>query len=375
MQFQPKLSAQPRDLWTLPADWPFRAPPTYGRLTALGLNPGELALLGLNESPEPPGPAVAKAAERAVALLNRYPDNIDAVMSEAVSRRLGVPSDRLVWGAGAGDLIFRSIWIAAKGGASIVAPNPTFWGYERVYRLTGAKARRVPLRPDGGTDIAGIIDAISSDTGIVSFATPGNPSGALVSAEEIEEVAAATPSDALLLVDEVYHEFAPEGSPDIVDILQERRSGPWLVLRSFSKAYRMAGGRIGFGIASDAELAKYLQEHALNFMVSSLGFAVALAAWEDKETLRATVENNRTERAALQDDLRAMGLSPLPSAANFVSVPLPKLTAAVLPELMKRGIACGQWSHADFPNHLRVGVGTAADRGRFISALKAVLAQ
>ncbi|MGZ5864906.1 MAG: pyridoxal phosphate-dependent aminotransferase [Xanthobacteraceae bacterium] len=373
MQFRPNLSAEPRDLWTLPADWPFRPPPTYGRLVALGLDPNELALLGLNESPVPPGSAVTKAAAAAVSLLNRYPDNIDVTMSEAVSRRLSVSSDRLVWGAGAGDLIFRSIWIAAKAGASVVAPSPTFWGYERVYRLTGAKAQRVPLRPDGGTDIAGIISAISPDTGIVSFATPGNPSGALVTAEEIEEVSAATPAGALLLVDEVYHEFAPEGAPDIVDILQKRRKGPWLVLRSFSKAFRMAGARVGFGIASDATLAKYLQEHALNFMVSSIGFAVALAAWEDRETLQETVRNNQIERAALGDDLRSIGLQPLSSAANFVSVPLPSAAAGVLPQLMKLGIACGQWSHPDFPNHLRVGVGTAADRRRFIKALKAVL--
>jgi histidinol-phosphate aminotransferase len=373
MTVRPNLSARPHDLWTLPADWPFRTPPTYGHLIALGLDPRELALIGLNENPEPPGPAVAKAAAAAVSLLNRYPDNIDVAASDAVSRRLGVSSDRLVWGAGAGDLIFRSIWTAAKAGASVVAPSPTFWGYERVYRLTGANARRVPLRPDGSTDIAGIINAISPDTGVVSFATPGNPSGALVSAEEIADVSAATPPGALLLVDEVYHEFAPEGAPDIVDILQKRRNGPWLVLRSFSKAYRMAGARVGFGIASDAALAKYLQEHALNFMVSSIAFALALAAWEDRKTLHETVEQNRIERSALQQDLRAIGLSPLPSASNFVSVPLPRIAAEVLAELMKRGIACATWSHPDFPNHLRVGVGSAADRRRVVGALAEIL--
>ena len=135
----------------------------------------------------------------------------------------------------------------------------------------------------------------------MTFATPANPSGLSVPADQIAEIARAVPTNILLLVNEVYHEFAAfDGEPDLLDILRRERTAPWLVLRSFSKAYRLAGARVGYGLASDENTAHRVQEHAVNFATPSLGFAAPLAVWRDQESLAETLDLNQRERDALR---------------------------------------------------------------------------
>jgi len=364
-------SPRPASIWTEDIGWPFRTPPpTRDFLLGEGRDPEALRLLALNEAPLAPPQSVADHLARAVHYLNRYPDNIHYLLSAAVAKAHEVDNARQVWGSGAGELIGRAVAIATQAGLNVVSPSPTFWGYERVYALQRADVRRTPLRPDGAIDVDALLAAIDHRTGLVTFATPGNPSGLSLSGEEIAAIARRTPDDALLMVDEVYHEFcAHEGGPDALSILRKERTAPWLVLRSFSKAYRLAGARVGYGFASDPATAQRIRDFALNFTISSLGFAAALAAFEDRSALRDYLDQNAQVKRRLRAGLAEAGATPLESAANFVAAALPEPATGALAHLRGQGVLCAGWNHPDFPNHIRIGIGAPEDAEAVCAAL------
>lgn len=359
--------------WTDDFAWPFGTPPTHEHLGALGQNVAALHILALNESPLAPPASVAAALGVSAGTLNLYPDNVERRLVAAVAERTGIAQDRQIWGNGAGELINRAVGAASREGLRIISPSPTFWGYERVYSIQGADVRRTPLTARGEIDVEALLAAIDEKTGIVTFATPGNPGGSSMSAADIERVARATPANALLLVDEVYHEFCVhDGGPDALAILQRVRSAPWLVLRSFSKAYRLAGARVGYGLASDAATARRVREHSLNFTVAASSFAAALAAYCDEGALAETIEFNAERRAQLAGGLAQLGLEIFPSAANFVSLRLPCASADVIAALRVRGILCSGWNHPDFMDCMRISTGSAEAMSAVIDVLTVI---
>ena len=357
--------------WRDDFHWPFGTPPTCDHLAANGLAPDELHLLALNESPLAPLAGVADALAQSAASLNRYPDNYFWPLVAAVEERTGIGADRQLWGNGAGELINRAVGTATRAGLSIVSPSPTFWGYERVYAIQCAKVTRTPLTRTGAVDIDALIKAIAPDTGIVTFATPGNPGGASLSREEIIHVARATPEHVLLLVDEVYQEFCVhEGGPDALEILKQHRAAPWLVLRSFSKAFRLAGARVGYGLASDGATARRVREHSLNFTVAASSFSAAHAAYCDTAALKETLEFNAERRAQLAAGLQQLGLEVFPSQANFVSARLPGPAAPAIAALRGQGIMCAGWNHPDFTDCIRISMGPAASMSAAVAGLR-----
>jgi histidinol-phosphate aminotransferase len=361
--------------WTGDFVWPFGVPPTHDQLAHAGCDIAEMHHLALNESPLPPGPAVASALLESSQRLNRYPDNYNWALAQAVAERTGIPADRQIWGNGAGELINRAVGVAARAGLRIISPSPTFWGYERVYALQGADVTRTPLTRTGAVDVDALLAAVDAATGIVTFATPANPGGASLTAQEIERVAIETPADVLLLVDEVYQEFCVhDGGPDALEILKRTRSAPWIVLRSFSKAFRLAGARVGYGLASDTATARRVREHSLNFTVAASSFAAALAAYTDEAGLHETLEFNAERRAQLVSGLHQLGLEVFPSKANFVSARLPGPAAPVIAALRARGILCAGWNHSEFTDCIRISIGPALSISAAIQALQECLA-
>lgn len=350
------------------------APTTHDQLIEQGCDMSAVSLLSLNESPLPPSVCTQDSVADIVADVNRYPGNFLQGLVDAVAARTGMAADRQVWAAGANDLIYRCLSICAQASKDFVLSHPNYWGYERAIKLTRVGASRVPIHADGRTDVRALIGAVNNRTGIVAVTTPGNPSGLSVSEEELAEVARRTPQSALLVIDEVYHEFAHHaGGPDVLKVLNEHRDGPWLVLRSFSKAYCMAGARVGFALASHPELATRIQSHAMNFCVSSLGFKLAYAAWCDTDGLARYLDANAANREILRDALRKLGLSPMESHTNFVSVPMPLAAADILPHLRDHNVYCAGWNTPAFANFLRIGIGADQDIERLIPALKTVL--
>ena len=221
-----------------------------------------------------------------------------------------------------------------------------------------------------------MIDAIAPNTGVMTFSTPANPSGLAVPEADIIKFATDTPDHILLLVDEVYVEYAAfDGATDMVALLRKYRpNGKWLILRSFSKAYAMAGARIGYGLASDQDLAARLENDTINFTVSSLAFAAALPAYLDNQRLTKILSENKQQRVKFEADLQSLGLEYLQPSANFISVKMPREASYYIEKLFNNKIVCAGWNDPNFPNYLRVALTNDEERIKFISALKLLLA-
>lgn len=350
-------------------------PPTWGALVKRGLDPETLTHVGLNECPYPPSPKVVAAIEAEATGINRYPDHAPGALSAVVAERTGIDPARQVWGAGASDLILRTLRIAAHDNGGVVAPTPNFWGYERQYKACRTNVRRIEILADGQMDMDAMLGAVDANTVLMITVTPGNPSGSLLDEACILRLAKETPDHVLLLVDEVYQEFSRfVGGPDLLGLLQKHRTAPWIVLRSFSKSYAMAGIRVGYGLASAPEIATGLDQEGSNFSLTTLGLAAALAAYGDTDYTEQLVARITAQRDALSDGLRALGLAPLESYSNFVSVETPLPNKRLLEDLLDLGVVASAWSGAGWERYLRFTVGTEDDTKATLAALKRALA-
>lgn len=363
------------DVWVTDTVDLKKSPPTVEYTSRYYQHADEFTYLGLNENPNGPTNEMKHDIMAAAEQINRYPDNHYSGLSHAVAAKTNVSPHEQIWGAGASDLIQRVVTTNFRAGLNIISPAPTFWGYERVYSIIKADVTRVQLLKDGHTDVDAMLAAIAPNTGVMTFTTPANPSGLAVPEADIIKFATQTPDHILLLVDEVYSEYARfDGAADMVKLMREHRpNGKWLILRSFSKAYAMAGARIGYGLASDKNLAAQLENDAINFTVSSLAFAAALPAYLDDQRLTKIMAENKIQRTKIEANLKELGLKYLKSSANFISIVMPKEASFYIEKLFDKKIVCAGWNVPEFPNYLRVSLTNDEERLKFISALKELL--
>ena len=347
-----------------------RALPPYGAPPEPG-EPG-LAPLHLNESPHPPSPRAIAAAQAACEGVNRYPDVLGRRLAAALAERTGVPASRIVFGAGSDELIHLLCQAALEPGLSCVMPVPSFPRYLSGTRLQGATPIAVPLRADGANDVEALAAATRADTRLVFACTPNPPSGGALTADELAQLGRAVPADALLAIDEAYVEFAEAGADARAALAG--RAGPWVVLRTFSKAHGLAGLRIGYALCGDDDTAEMLKRIRLQFAVSAPAFAAAEASLADAAHLARNVAAVTAERGRLAEGLGALGLRVWPSAANFVSATLPCPAAPVIAALRARGILVRDWRDPAFPREMRITVGLPQETDAVLAALRAVLA-
>lgn len=332
--------------------------------------PHALAHLHLNECPVPPSPKVVAAVAEAAAHGNRYPDARAARLSQALADRAGVPADRIVVGNGSDEILRLVSAIALGPGDSSVMPTPTFPTYRNSAAALGAEPVQVPLTPDGANDVPAMLAAVRPDTRVLTVCQPNNPSGTPVPPEMLVRLAAETPDDVLLVVDEAYYEFnVAEGAPEVLGILAGRR-GPWVVARTFSKAYGMAGLRVGYAVVSDRALAEAMLKVKQAFNVSVVAQAAALAALEDEAYARAIVEDCRRERARLTEGLRRLQFRPLPSAANFVSFDYGRPCGPLIAALAEKGVMIRDWRDPAWDTWIRITIGSAAETDMVLRALE-----
>jgi histidinol-phosphate aminotransferase len=348
--------------------------PAYrGPRTATEAAHGKMRLLHLNESPYPPSPRAVDAFIAAVHDLNRYPDIHASALAAALAERTGVAGERITFGCGSDELIHFLCETALGPGDELVIPAPSFPRYALSGRILGAKPVRARLDADGANDPDAMIAAITERTRVLFCCTPNPPSGGMMSAAALDRLAGAVPECVLLVIDEAYHEFAMHaGGPDVLAALRRRR-GPWVVLRTFSKAYGLAGARVGYALCSSDDVAGALRKVKLQFNVIAPSQAAALAALRDEAYLRTTLDAVACERRRLSDGIAAMGLSPFPSAANFVSTRLAISAAAAAEEFRKRGILIRDWRDPDHLNEIRVTIGLPDDTDAVIAALRDML--
>jgi histidinol-phosphate aminotransferase len=330
-------------------------------------------LLHLNECPFSPSPAVVEAIRAAAGGVNRYAEPRPARLGERLAAMAGVAPEQIVIGNGADEILALIAMMALGPGDNAVMPTPSFPRYHLSALMQGAEARLAPLAPDGANDVGALLDRIDAATRVVYACTPNNPSGQALAVDELDRLAARTPDDVLLVVDEAYAEFhLAEGGQDALPSLK-RRNGPWISTRTFSKAYALAGLRIGYAITSDAALAEGLTKVKLNFNLNRLAVHAALAALDDAASSEAMILALIAERRRVESALLELGLKPLPSRANFMSFDVGRDAMPVLARMARDNVFIREWRDPGFGTFLRMTIGSAADNDRALAALRKAL--
>jgi histidinol-phosphate aminotransferase len=274
--------------------------------------------LSLNESPFPPLPAVRSALIHSIDAANRYPEFLPGQLRKLVADRVGVRDEQVVLGAGASGVAMQVLHAVALPGDRMVLSRPTFDGYPIFAEMARLTPVTVPLDKYGQHDLAAMAEA-ATDAKVVVLCRPHNPTGTIEPIAAVERFLARVPSDTVVLLDEAYIEFvAPLHRIDGPDLV--RRFPNVVVLRTFSKAYGLAGLRIGYGFAAP-ELASILWAMQLPFGVSNISAAAVAASYDAESQLRQRIHRISAERNHLRRCLLAMGIYCADSHANFVYLP------------------------------------------------------
>ena len=325
--------------------------------------------LNLNENPLPPSPNAIAAMHDAVNIANRYPDHSCSALAQIISARIGISTDRLVFGNGSGEMLFAAAAIAVDRNEQAVLPGPTFAPVGKNVRLAGGKVVTVPVLDNGSNNVGAMLNAINKHTALFYLCTPNSPTGGMLEAEQIKLAVDRVPSDCLLMVDEAYHEFAAwEGGPDVLSLLAGR-NGPWAVIRTFSKAYGLSGARIGYAITGNRALAVGFSKVRIGFNVNRIALAGACAAMRDQNYLEMVLDTVCRERQRLSVALQNHGLHVYPSAANFLLARTNKPSNIIAAKLEKHHILVQTLPWPDDNGSLRITIGTTAENDAFLNAL------
>jgi len=333
----------------------------------LGMATAQVAQLASNENPLGASPRALQALAAATIDLARYPDNDCVDLTQALARHLGVPADWIVIGPGSENVIGLVVRMMLCPGRGTVYPQHAFQAFVSHAAQSGARLVEVPAR-----DFTADLDALAAqlartpETALVYLANPGNPTGTHVLPAQVEAFLHRVPAHVAVLLDEAYHEYLPPGlrSPG-VDWVQRF---PNLVLtRTFSKAYGLAGLRVGYGIAQPL-LADRLRRVRLPFTVTTQAQVAATAALDDEAFLRETVRMNDAGLSQLTQGLLALGHRVVPSAANFVLAEVGD-AAGVCQVLEARGILVRRVGNYGLATWLRLSVGLPQENERLLQAL------
>lgn len=283
--------------------------------------PGAAAFkLSSNENPYPPLPGVMEAAVDAARSCNRYPDFACSALVAELAERLAVPVSHLATGTGSVAVAQQLLQATAGPGDEVVFAWRSFEAYPILVQISGATAVRVPLTAGGAHDLDAMAAAITDRTRLVFVCTPNNPTGVVVRRAALERFLDRVPSDVLVVLDEAYREFVRDAAaPDGLAVYRGRPNV--CVLRTFSKAYGLAGLRVGFAVAGEA-VAAALRKTAVPFGVSQIAQDAALASLRSEAELLKRVETLVAERARVTAELAVQGWDVPESQGNFFWLPL-----------------------------------------------------
>jgi histidinol-phosphate aminotransferase len=337
----------------------------------LGLPAQDIIKLASNENPNGPSPAAVAAMERVIRNLHLYPDGNAFYLKQKLAQKLGVTPENLVLGNGSNEIIEFVGHALMAPGAEVVVSQYCFAVYPIITHLFGARLVTVPAK-GLGHDLRAMLQAITPATRVVFVANPNNPTGTLVSPQELLEFVQSVPSHVLLAMDEAYLEFLPEPC-DLLPLIRQRSKPNLLLMRTFSKIYGLAGLRLGYGIG-DPDLIASLEKVRQPFNINSLVQAGALAALDDTDHLNRTRDNNLQGLRFFETELKALGLEFQPSAANFLLVKVGQ-GQRVFELMQQQGVIARPMGGYQLPDYIRISIGTAAENRRGLAALKQAVAQ
>jgi len=335
----------------------------------LGLK--DVIKLASNENCLGPSPKALAAIRKSLKNINRYPDSSCFYLREKLAKRLKVDPVTLIFGNGSDEIIAMAVRTFVGDGDEVVIAKPTFLIYEIVSQLQNANIKFVPLTKDLKHDLRAMRKAITDKTSMVFIANPDNPTGSYVSKAALDEFFKGLRDDIIVFLDEAYSEFAKYGYNDYPDGLKYLYRAGVIVSRSFSKAYGLAGLRIGYGISSP-ETIGYMERVRDPFNVNLLAQDAALASLDDKKFLNKTLGHVEAEKKFIYKSLDKLGIDFVESATNFIVVDVKKDSKDVYKALMKKGVIVRDMKAWGWDTFIRVTVGTRTENERFISALKKV---
>jgi histidinol-phosphate aminotransferase len=336
--------------------------------------------LASNESPWPPLPAVIEAIQEALPTLNRYPDPRSSLLRERLSERYGVPVERIAIGNGSCDILLAAGEALLEPGAELVYAWPSFSVYPHLSAASGARAVTVPLDARERHDLGGMLREITAATRLVIVCNPNNPTSTALPLAEIADFIAEVPRHICVILDEAYCEFNLLEDPDAsIDLLAHHPN--LVLLRTFSKVYGLCGLRVGFALCGSADLPRAVDQVRQPFFCNAIAQVAAVEALSHQDAVTERVTRTIAERISVDERLRALGLEPAESQANFCwfdlggedSEQAGARESEVMQGLVERGVLVRGGGSLGKPGALRVTYGTSEENGIFLDALAEVL--
>ncbi|MDN7181835.1 histidinol-phosphate transaminase [Caballeronia sp. SEWSISQ10-4 2] len=332
-----------------------------------------VAKLGSNENPRGASAAVlAHLAEFTTAgTLALYPDPSCGALRSLIAERLAVDPEQMLFGNGSEDLLAIAAHTFLAPGDEVITVIPSF-GLHIIYpQSVGAEVVTVPMRADFEFDVDALIAAVSPRTRMLIISNPSNPVGCAMDASEMRRLLNAVSPRTLVLWDEAYFEYAADkdGYPDSLAILRESDL-PWLLLRTFSKAYGLAALRVGYGVASAPELAGLMNRVRTPFNINQIAQQAAAVAFNDQAHVAASVETARAGREWMRTALIRLGINPARSCANFLFFDCREDAAKLAGRMLEDGVIVKPWREAGYETCMRVSVGSTGDNALFIESFE-----
>jgi histidinol-phosphate aminotransferase len=326
--------------------------------------------LASNENPFPPPPGVLQAIRQVLGGLNRYPDGSGFYLRHALAKRHGVSPDAIVLGNGSNELLELVARTFVRHGEEVVFPHPSFVVYPSIVQSVGGIRVVVTLK-DHRLDLLTMARAITPLTKLVFIANPNNPTGTIVTVEEVDKFLNDIPERVIVVFDEAYVDFAH--GPDFPDSLAHLRQGRRvIVLRTFSKIASLAGLRVGYAVADPDGIA-LVNRIRQPFNVNTVAQVAALAALEEEAHARQTVALIHEGIGTLYRAFDELGIKYVPTRANFILVEMPDATR-VYQELLRQGVIVRPMASFGLERALRITVGTPEENAKLIQSLRTVLA-
>ncbi|MBU1121320.1 MAG: histidinol-phosphate transaminase [Candidatus Omnitrophica bacterium] len=325
----------------------------------------EVYKLASNEIPFSPT-YINKAIQKELKNINRYPETGCFYLRRAVAKKLKVRENSIVFGNGSDEIITLALRALIEDGDEVLVAYPTFLIYEIQARIEGAKIIRVPLK-DFRYCLDDIANKVTSRTKLIFIANPDNPTGTYLTNKEVKAFLDKIPSSVVVFFDEAYFEFAPADFPKSIRFLNER--GNIIVARTFSKAYGLAGARIGYGITTP-DIAAVLNKVREPFNVNRFAQVAAAAAVNNDEFLDKVITHVKREKQFLYKELSKIGIEFIRSATNFILIDFKKDTGCLNQYLLENGIIIRELKGWGLPNLFRVTVGLCKENKKFIDLLK-----
>jgi histidinol-phosphate aminotransferase len=326
--------------------------------------------LASNENPLGPSPKAIAAMKAALSNLHRYPDGSGYYLVNKLAQKLDVNPEQIVLGNGSDDVIGMLARVYLQPGDEAVMTSPSFLMYEIFVRTVDAVPVMVPLK-NRAIDLDAMADAVSEKTRILFITNPNNPTGYHITTGEFRAFMEKIPPDVVVVLDEAYIEFA--GDPECLNGLDEIADGrPLAVLRTFSKAYGLAGIRIGYGVMP-AEMAAMANRVRQPFNTNILAQAGAAAALDDDAFLNQTRQLIHSEFKFMQSELKKMHVDSFPTQANFFLVDVKQNAGDVFEKMLRLGVIVRSMVSYGYPEYIRITIGTRAENVRCLKALESVL--